>query len=1140
MIDIIFDSDKFDVSQIPIQWRDYVTQTSLANGKQRVSIGIQPDDSSYRYRGLMQKPQLILKFLLPEYIEIPVGAWCEFQGQTYTLHQSMNFKKNGKRKYEYNLTMGDREDGMGDYKLRNIVYNEANKALADRRLKFSLCAKPEEFLQLIVANLNERDGAGVWKVGSYISASEKTIEFNHTYIDAALSSVASTFETEYQISDDYTISLGRVEYMKDNPLPLSYGKGNGFVPGLGRTTTSEEKPIKRLYVQGGERNIDRSTYGAAELLLPKGQTLRFDGSHFEDEEGFDSTKARTYKSDALGYYIERTDKISQAVKEDSLDCSETYPSRIGKVSQWIAVDTDKNFYDFTDLTLPTDKTAANYLNFNDAQIAGETMTVIFQDGMLAGKEFEFKYKPDERRFEIKPQEIDGILMPNETFKAEEGNTYAVFGIALPAAYINAYDASKPTTTAKEGAEWDMFREAVKYLYEHEEQKFTFTGEIQSLWAKRHWLQLGSYLKVGAYILFTDEEFCPDGEAIRIVGIKEYLTNPHAPTLELSNGVASATSFSSTLRQIENNEVVIDDTKKNIIQFTKRRFRDAMETAQMLADANLDNFTSGISPITVQTMSVLIGDESLQFRFVSKVSENDAGEITWAQRSGIVGYSNTTHKLVANTVSAGMQIYLQHMTLGVKKISSQYDTSELKTWKMTAFESPNLAGEADIAKGYFFYARCSKTDFNDGTFVLSEKSIEMEHEAGYYHFLVGILTSMQEGERSYTDLYGFTEILPGRVTTDIIISSDGQTWFDLVNGEIHGNIRFSNDMNIDDVINAYNATIIEGGKIKTDLIEVANLIARRLEVINENGAGVKIVPNEENVGSVSIYDENGNEVSVFEGAQYSSINQLYNDTVGTVEINSHRKGSDYVSAPSTNNQSASSQNSYTLSDVWHTDTPCEVILLSGNLRCNANATGYNRTSSGSSTRPGGIGIVSPEKPEILSSAHAMVGISIRTFSDAACTKQIHSSDYIAVCSASASAGNAASMYPDEGSSYVPGDSKSQSVNCTGKSVKIPAGYHKMVLYYSISASRSGSSASVIWGSAVESGMDLTSEYKCNFYVSRFFANGFCLGLRKDNYAMVWNDGENMNFAVETNGYGLKILPTGITYRPTANGDWKSLT
>ena len=48
--------------------------------------------------------------------------------------------------------------------------------------------------------------------------------------------------------------------------------------------------------------------------------------------------------------------------------------------------------------------------------------------------------------------------------------------------------------------------------------------------------------------------------------------------------------------------------------------------------------------------------------------------------------------------------------------------------------------------------------------------------------------VSEGERSFVELYGFTEILPGRVTTERIISPDGKTYFDLVKSEIGGNIQ----------------------------------------------------------------------------------------------------------------------------------------------------------------------------------------------------------------------------------------------------------------------------------------------------------------------------------------------------------------
>lgn len=73
--------------------------------------------------------------------------------------------------------------------------------------------------------------------------------------------------------------------------------------------------------------------------------------------------------------------------------------------------------------------------------------------------------------------------------------------------------------------------------------------------------------------------------------------------------------------------------------------------------------------------------------------------------------------------------------------------------------------------------------------MSETAIALEQIDGYYHLLVGILNSENNGERSFATLYGFTEILPGRITTDKIVSSDGKTYFDLVANEIAGRIRF---------------------------------------------------------------------------------------------------------------------------------------------------------------------------------------------------------------------------------------------------------------------------------------------------------------------------------------------------------------
>lgn len=678
-------------------------------------------DESYRYRAVMGEHSLTLYFALPEYMDIPVGAWCEFQGERYELFKPGTFKKNGPRNFEYTLTFDSDSGKLEKYKLRNTV---------DRRLKFSYTAKPHEHLQLLVDNLNQRDSG--WIVGECVEAIEKLISYNHTNCKEALQMIAEAFETEWEVVGK-TIHLRKVEYNKTEPLALSYGRGNGFKPGLGRSNFDNSKAIEILYVQGGERNIDGSKYKSPELLLPKAQILEYEG--------------RQYVSDADGYSIQRADKEPRTFEEDSLDCSHIYPSREGKVSKVFAVDEAKNFYDFTDESIP------EALNFEDCLIEGEAMTVVFQSGMLAGRELEVKYKHSGRRFEIVPQEIDGQTMPNASFKPAEGNVYAVFGISLPDAYVC-------NNTDKTGASWDMFREAAKYLYENEDPKFSFTGELDGIWAKRDWENIGGKIRLGGYVRFTDDQFQKDGTLIRMVGIKDMVNNPHSPVIELSN-VTTGGSFASELGKIDQNEVVADNLHKDAIQFTKRRLRDARETAQMLIDSKLENFSGATNPITVSTMQLIAGDEGLQFRFVSN------------KTNPVPQPCNITYDDTAKVLAAPAAM-LQHMTLGIKSLTAARKPEEYKFWQMESFTS----GRLDDPQGYYFYAKVSKTA-GTGVFRMSARAIKMEEEEGYYHLLVGILNSEYEGARSWVELYGFTEILPGRVTTDRVLSSDGLNYLDFI-------------------------------------------------------------------------------------------------------------------------------------------------------------------------------------------------------------------------------------------------------------------------------------------------------------------------------------------------------------------------
>lgn len=740
-----------------------------------VLLDIDVDDNSYRYRSIMGDHKVVVYFSMPESIEIPVGSYIQYQGETYTLFRPENVKKNGSRQFEYEVTFGSNQELLKQFKFKWIMGGTEQQKVPFK-LKFPLTAKPERFLELLVKNLNLNDQG--WSVGSCIDATERVISFNHDDCFGVLNRLADEFDTEWEITGK-TIHLRKTAYHTDSPLPLSYGKGNGFKTGVGRTVQGDKRPVTMLYVQGGDRNIDHKTYysdtyKSETLLLPMDQTLLYEG--------------RTYKTDAYGMYITRADQPLTVVSEDSYDGSAFYPSRVGEVT---AVETEQGtddegnavtFYDIMDQTIPDD------LDFLACTMKEEKMTIIFQSGMLTGKEFELTtdqegnltgYVHAQRRFRLVPNDTEGGRMPNETFCPQPGDTYAVFHISLPDAYV----CHNPT---QGGASWEMFREAVRYMYENEEEKFSFTGELDGIWSKKNWLAVGGKLVPGSSILFSDPQFQPQGIPVRITGITDYINRPYSPTIELSNAPVAG-YLSTELSKIKGEEVVNESLYHQAVQYTKRRFRDALETQKML-EGVVERFEAGVNPVWIQTMSLLAGSEDLQFRFV--YNRDHPVEVNPDFRM------NQDTKIFTATVASGTM--LQHMTLGVDTMSNSHKPTEYMFWEMENYTSPPLSG---FATPYYLYAVCPKSTVEKGRFELSEDSSKMDPGDGNYYFLVGTLGTETDGERSFTTLYGFTEILPGRITTKKIVSDNGQTYFDLSTGEIGGVIRFSGGStgyeNIDD-------------------------------------------------------------------------------------------------------------------------------------------------------------------------------------------------------------------------------------------------------------------------------------------------------------------------------------------------------
>lgn len=674
------------------------------------------DDRSYRLQEIMNENVLMLYFALSQFVEIPEGSYVIYKAKQYHLSRSQNFKMINSRNFEYSLLLHSDE-----VKADDVLFK------FDNDLKYSLTLTPVEFQQLIIDNLNDSETG--WTAGSCITADPITIDFSEDTCKSALVKICSKFNTEYEF-DSKVLNIGKVEKEKDNPISLSYGYNQGILSGLTRTQFDDSKVINRLRVSTSDRNVDKSVYGSRVLKMPKNHTITYNGVQ--------------YRTDATGSYVERVGRTGRVV-EAAIDLTQFFPTRLGTVSWVYPVDTAKYLYDIADFTIPIE------LDFNACLIAGQTMTLIFQTGLMAGKEFEVKYIHNDRRFELKPITENGEIFPAGSLVPEVGDKYRVFNISLPEQYYT--EASEKVLNA-----------AVAFLAESEQPRYTYKWQLDGLYAKRNWLEIGGYLQPGYFVSFSDPRFQQDPVNIRIISVKEFLNKPKSPVIEIANNI-SGKSLGSELKKIPEKEQGGDRKLKDVVRYNQRRWVDALESISMI-EAAIDGFSDSIDPVSIQTMSILAGKEELQIEFVS----NKTTPVTIAPEI----YFNAPTKQIICSASI-----IRHMTLGIKKLSSSHSASEYRYWDISSYQSPVL----DVAsKKYYLYLRCTKSTVSPfGTFVLSETPLSFDADATWYHFLIFTVGSEREGARSLFRLYGFSEFGPGRVVTDMISSPSGLTYMNLVAG-----------------------------------------------------------------------------------------------------------------------------------------------------------------------------------------------------------------------------------------------------------------------------------------------------------------------------------------------------------------------
>ena len=448
-----------------------------------------------------------------------------------------------------------------------------------------------------------------------------------------------------------------------------------------------------------------------------------------------------------------------------------------------------------------------------------------KSGACAGREFKVKANrviKDGQSLTIERtwDESLGMGFPNSFYPVKKGDQFVLLDIPMPDYYIAL--AQKRLLEAGEKLLSDYTR--VSPLYEPSVDSFKVKKGAKIL-------QEGMYMQVYDKDII-DTEDNRDYILIDSLSIDE---KGDLPTYKvtLREQKRSGRTFGTLEGMIEDAKKSTDDEIKRQRIYTDRRFRSAQETISMLQEA-FDGYTEGINPVTIETMSLLVGNEALQFKFTATRDSLSAVPCP-------LSYNNDTKQLSSVPAS------LIHLTLGIDAITTQsMPAGSYMSWDLPEWYSAQLD---DPSKRYYVYAKVSVTAGGEATYLLSETAIDMSEVEGYYHLLIGIINSEYVGARDFVTVYGFTEVLPGQITTDIIRDADSNLIIDLLNAtitakngaKIIGDVEFGTNSTGLSNLSEWQSLESEVGSLGVSVQKVQDQVDGVVE--NWNGEGTPTLTNE---------------------------------------------------------------------------------------------------------------------------------------------------------------------------------------------------------------------------------------------------------------------------------------------------------
>ena len=462
-----------------------------------VKMTVSPDNSSQWNHEVGVENVVTVNFTTWEFLVLEVGWYILVEGQRFSIKSEYRPKHIHDTKYTYNLKFYGREHDAQD-----ILFCRLNQGEDDLESVFAYDGTPMDFLQKVVANMNRNTDGVEWKAGEAITANRQTINFNGLYCWDALGEIARAFGTEWWMDGEY-LNISKCERGES----VSLGYGQGLKSGLTQNeNTNAVKWFTRLIPVGSSKNIDKSKYGYATLQLPGREK-----------------------------YIDINTQYGLKEYREEAAFSEIYPHRVGTIS---SVRSEERTNEETgNYTVYYVKDSSLPFNPDEYMIGGEVIHMTFNNGALAGKDFEVNWNNETKEFEIINQYPDeNTQLPGGNLVPSVDDTYVLWNISMPDEYIRA-------------AEQELKTAVDVYLAEYSKDISVYSGSTDYIYISKNNVPLSLGQRVR---LLSEVYFGNIGRDSRITRVSRKLNNLNEATIDCSDAIASSwkSSVDSSLNQLQ--------------------------------------------------------------------------------------------------------------------------------------------------------------------------------------------------------------------------------------------------------------------------------------------------------------------------------------------------------------------------------------------------------------------------------------------------------------------------------------------------------------------------------------------------------------------------------------------------------------